>query len=196
MKRPLENLIRELTKLKGIGPKSAQRIAYDILESDEQKAVDIGNAIIDARKNVKKCSKCNDYTDVDPCNICTSPIRDASTICVVEYPKDVVAMEKTKSYNGLYYVLYGQINPSSGENREDLYLPKLYERIKAEDIKEVIIATSATPMGEVTAKLIAEDLKDSEAVVTRIGYGLPYGGEFEYFDPITIKTAITNRKRM
>ena len=196
MKRPLENLIRELTKLKGIGPKSAQRIAYDILESDEQKAVDIGNAIIDARKNVKKCSKCNDYTDVDPCNICTSPIRDASTICVVEYPKDVVAMEKTKSYNGLYYVLYGQINPSSGENREDLYLPKLYERIKAEGIKEVIIATSATPMGEVTAKLIAEDLKDSEAVVTRIGYGLPYGGEFEYFDPITIKTAITNRKRM
>lgn len=196
MKRPLENLIRELTKLKGIGPKSAQRIAYDILESDEQKAIDIGNAIIDARKNVKKCSKCNDYTDVDPCNICTSPIRDASTICVVEYPKDVVAMEKTKSYNGLYYVLYGQINPSSGENREDLYLPKLYERIKAENIKEVIIATSATPMGEVTAKLIAEDLKDSEAVVTRIGYGLPYGGEFEYFDPITIKTAITNRKRM
>lgn len=196
MKRPLENLIRELTKLKGIGPKSAQRIAYDILESDEQKAIDIGNAIIDARKNVKKCSKCNDYTDVDPCNICTSPIRDASTICVVEYPKDVVAMEKTKSYNGLYYVLYGQINPSSGDNREDLYLPKLYERIKAEDIKEVIIATSATPMGEVTAKLIAEDLKDSEAVVTRIGYGLPYGGEFEYFDPITIKTAITNRKRM
>lgn len=196
MKRPLENLIRELTKLKGIGPKSAQRIAYDILESDEQKAVDIGNAIIDARKNVKKCSKCNDYTDVDPCNICTSPIRDASTICVVEYPKDVVAMEKTKSYNGLYYVLYGQINPSSGDNREDLYLPKLYERIKSENIKEVIIATSATPMGEVTAKLIAEDLKDSEAVVTRIGYGLPYGGEFEYFDPITIKTAITNRKRM
>ncbi len=196
MKRPLENLIRELTKLKGIGPKSAQRIAYDILESDEQKAIDIGNAIIDARKNVKKCSKCNDYTDVDPCNICTSPIRDASTICVVEYPKDVVAMEKTKSYNGLYYVLYGQINPSSGDNREDLYLPKLYERIKAENIKEVIIATSATPMGEVTAKLIAEDLKDSEAVVTRIGYGLPYGGEFEYFDPITIKTAITNRKRM
>lgn len=196
MKRPLENLIRELTKLKGIGPKSAQRIAYDILESDEQKAIDIGNAIIDARKNVKKCSKCNDYTDVDPCNICTSPIRDASTICVVEYPKDVVAMEKTKSYNGLYYVLYGQINPSSGENREDLYLPKLYERIKSENIKEVIIATSATPMGEVTAKLIAEDLKDSEAVVTRIGYGLPYGGEFEYFDPITIKTAITNRKRM
>lgn len=196
MKRPLENLIRELTKLKGIGPKSAQRIAYDILESDEQKAVDIGNAIIEARKNVKKCSKCNDYTDVDPCNICTSPIRDASTICVVEYPKDVVAMEKTKSYNGLYYVLYGQINPSSGDNREDLYLPKLYERIKAEGIKEVIIATSATPMGEVTAKLIAEDLKDSEAVVTRIGYGLPYGGEFEYFDPITIKTAITNRKRM
>ncbi len=196
MKRPLENLIRELTKLKGIGPKSAQRIAYDILESDEQKAIDIGNAIIDARKNVKKCSKCNDYTDVDPCNICTSPIRDASTICVVEYPKDVVAMEKTKSYNGLYYVLYGQINPSSGDNREDLYLPKLYERIKTEDIKEVIIATSATPMGEVTAKLIAEDLKDSEAVVTRIGYGLPYGGEFEYFDPITIKTAITNRKRM
>lgn len=196
MKRPLENLIRELTKLKGIGPKSAQRIAYDILESDEQKAVDIGSAIIDARKNVKKCSKCNDYTDVDPCNICTSPIRDASTICVVEYPKDVVAMEKTKSYNGLYYVLYGQINPSSGDNREDLYLPKLYERIKAENIKEVIIATSATPMGEVTAKLIAEDLKDSEAVVTRIGYGLPYGGEFEYFDPITIKTAITNRKRM
>lgn len=196
MKRPLENLIRELTKLKGIGPKSAQRIAYDILESDEQKAIDIGNAIIEARKNVKKCSKCNDYTDVDPCNICTSPIRDASTICVVEYPKDVVAMEKTKSYNGLYYVLYGQINPSSGDNREDLYLPKLYERIKAEGIKEVIIATSATPMGEVTAKLIAEDLKDSEAVVTRIGYGLPYGGEFEYFDPITIKTAITNRKRM
>lgn len=196
MKRPLENLIRELTKLKGIGPKSAQRIAYDILESDEQKAVDIGNAIIDARKNVKKCSKCNDYTDVDPCNICISPIRDASTICVVEYPKDVVAMEKTKSYNGLYYVLYGQINPSSGDNREDLYLPKLYERIKAEGIKEVIIATSATPMGEVTAKLIAEDLKDSGAVVTRIGYGLPYGGEFEYFDPITIKTAITNRKRM
>lgn len=196
MKRPLENLIRELTKLKGIGPKSAQRIAYDILESEEQKAVDIGNAIIDARKNVKKCSKCNDYTDVDPCNICTSPIRDASTICVVEYPKDVVAMEKTKSYNGLYYVLYGQINPSAGDNREDLYLPKLYERIKAEGIKEVIIATSATPMGEVTAKLIAEDLKDSEALVTRIGYGLPYGGEFEYFDPITIRTAITNRKRM
>lgn len=196
MKRPLENLIRELTKLKGIGPKSAQRIAYDILESEEQKALDIANAIIDARQNVKKCSKCNDYTDVDPCNICTSPIRDTSIICVVEYPKDVVAMEKTKSYNGLYYVIYGQVVPTSANNRDDLHLPKLYKRIEEEGIKEVIIATSATPMGEMTAKLIAADLKDKEVLVTRIGYGLPYGGEFEYFDPITIQTAITNRKRM
>ncbi|KXO16282.1 recombination protein RecR [Clostridiales bacterium KA00134] len=196
MRGPLEELIRQLTKLKGIGAKTAQRLAYDILEADEDKALDLARALVNARKNVKKCSRCRVYTDVDPCNICSSPIRDRSKICVVEYPKDVDAMEKTNSYHGLYFVLYGNISIREGIGPETLGLDKLFDLVREGEVKEVIVATGASIEGDTSAAYIADALKDDDVVVTRIGYGLPYGGDLEYFDPLTIERAMINRQKM
>ena len=193
MSRPLENLIYELTKLPGIGEKSAERILYYILEQDKNEAHNLAEAIVDAAENIEECSICHNYTDDDPCEICTDDTRDKTTICVVESPRDVASMEKTNSYNGLYHVLHGTVRPTSGIFPSDLRFDSLVRRVNEGSIKEVIIATNPTTDGDTTAMYIQEALRDTGVLMTRIAHGIPVGGNLEYYDELTIGTALKNR---
>lgn len=193
MSRPLENLIYELSKLPGIGEKSAERILYYILEQDKNEAHNLAEAIVDAAENIKECSICHNYTDDDPCEICTDDTRDNTTICVVESPRDVASMEKTNSYNGLYHVLHGTVRPTSGIFPSDLRFDSLVRRVNEGGIKEVIIATNPTTDGDTTAMYIQEALRDTGVLMTRIAHGIPVGGNLEYYDELTIGTALKNR---
>lgn len=193
MSRPLENLIYELTKLPGIGEKSAERILYYILEQDKNEAHNLAEAIVDAAENIEECSICHNYTDDDPCEICTDDTRDKTTICVVESPRDVASMEKTNSYNGLYHVLHGTVRPTSGIFPSDLRFDSLVRRVNEGGIKEVIIATNPTTDGDTTAMYIQEALRDTGVLMTRIAHGIPVGGNLEYYDELTIGTALKNR---
>lgn len=193
MSRPLENLIYELTKLPGIGEKSAERILYYILEQDKNEAHSLAEAIVDASENIEECSICHNYTDDDPCEICTDDTRDKTTICVVESPRDVASMEKTNSYNGLYHVLHGTVRPTSGIFPSDLRFDSLVRRVNEGGIKEVIIATNPTTDGDTTAMYIQEALRDTGVLMTRIAHGIPVGGNLEYYDELTIGTALKNR---
>ena len=193
MSRPLENLIYELSKLPGIGEKSAERILYYILEQDKNEAHSLAEAIVDAAENIEECSICHNYTDDDPCEICTDDTRDKTTICVVESPMDVASMEKTNSYNGLYHVLHGTVRPTSGIFPSDLRFDSLVRRVNEGGIKEVIIATNPTTDGDTTAMYIQEALRDTGVLMTRIAHGIPVGGNLEYYDELTIGTALKNR---
>lgn len=193
MSRPLENLIYELSKLPGIGEKSAERILYYILEQDKNEAHSLAEAIVDAAENIEECSICHNYTDDDPCEICTDDTRDNTTICVVESPRDVASMEKTNSYNGLYHVLHGTVRPTSGIFPSDLRFDSLVRRVNEGGIKEVIIATNPTTDGDTTAMYIQEALRDTGVLMTRIAHGIPVGGNLEYYDELTIGTALKNR---
>lgn len=193
MSRPLENLIYELTKLPGIGEKSAERILYYILEQNKNEAHSLAEAIIDAAENIEECSICHNFTDDDPCEICADDTRDKTTICVVESPRDVASMEKTNSYNGLYHVLHGTVRPTSGIFPSDLRFDSLVRRVNEGDIKEVIIATNPTTDGDTTAMYIQEALRDTGVLMTRIAHGIPVGGNLEYYDELTIGTALKNR---
>lgn len=193
MSRPLENLIYELTKLPGIGEKSAERILYYILEQNKNEAHSLAEAIIDAAENIEECSICHNFTDDDPCEICADDTRDKTTICVVESPRDVASMEKTNSYNGLYHVLHGTVRPTSGIFPSDLRFDSLVRRVNEGGIKEVIIATNPTTDGDTTAMYIQEALRDTGVLMTRIAHGIPVGGNLEYYDELTIGTALKNR---
>lgn len=193
MSRSLENLIYELSKLPGIGEKSAERILYYILEQDKNEAHSLAEAIVDAAENIEECSICHNYTDDDPCEICTDDTRDKTTICVVESPRDVASMEKTNSYNGLYHVLHGTVRPTSGIFPSDLRFDSLVRRVNEGGIKEVIIATNPTTDGDTTAMYIQEALRDTGVLMTRIAHGIPVGGNLEYYDELTIGTALKNR---
>lgn len=193
MSRPLENLIYELSKLPGIGEKSAERILYYILEQDKNEAHSLAEAIVDAAENIEECSICHNYTDDDPCEICNDDTRDKTTICVVESPRDVASMEKTNSYNGLYHVLHGTVRPTSGIFPSDLRFDSLVRRVNEGGIKEVIIATNPTTDGDTTAMYIQEALRDTGVLMTRIAHGIPVGGNLEYYDELTIGTALKNR---
>ena len=193
MSRSLENLIYELTKLPGIGEKSAERILYYILEQDKNEAHSLAEAIVDAAENIEECSICHNYTDDDPCEICTDDTRDKTTICVVESPRDVASMEKTNSYNGLYHVLHGTVRPTSGIFPSDLRFDSLVRRVNEGGIKEVIIATNPTTDGDTTAMYIQEALRETGVLMTRIAHGIPVGGNLEYYDELTIGTALKNR---
>lgn len=193
MSRPLENLIYELSKLPGIGEKSAERILYYILEQDKNEAHSLAEAIVDAAENIEECSICHNYIDDDPCEICNDDTRDKTTICVVESPRDVASMEKTNSYNGLYHVLHGTVRPTSGIFPSDLRFDSLVRRVNEGGIKEVIIATNPTTDGDTTAMYIQEALRDTGVLMTRIAHGIPVGGNLEYYDELTIGTALKNR---
>lgn len=193
MSRPLENLIYELTKLPGVGDKSAERILYYILEQDKEEARGLAKAILDAAENIEECSICHNFTDDDPCDICTDESRDRTIICVVERPRDVASMEKTNSYHGLYHVLHGTVQPTRGIFPSDLRFASLVKRVKDGGIKEVIIATNPTTDGDTTAMYIQEALKDTGVLMTRIAHGIPVGGNLEYYDELTIETALKNR---
>lgn len=193
---PIEDLIKRLNRLPGIGSKTAQRLAYYIIGLDETEVRDLADALISAKNNTVECSICMNYADSDPCEICSNKNRDDSVICVVESPKDVDAMERSLSFRGKYHVLHGVISPLKGKTPEDVTIKELIKRIEEGDIKEVIVATNPTVDGDATARYIKNILEDYDIIVSRIGYGLPVGGDLEYYDEITIQTAMENRRRL
>jgi len=189
----LENLIEELTKFPGIGRKTAQRIAMFILKQPKEEVEKLVKAIIDVKEKIKYCSICFNITETDPCPICSNPKRDKSTICVVEEPMDVLAIEKTNEYNGVYHVLGGVINPLEGIGPEDLKIRELISRISSGGINEVIIALNPSVEGETTSMYVANLIKPFGVKVSRIARGLPIGTALEYADTATIVRAIENR---
>ena len=191
--KPLNRLINELSKLPGIGGKTAQRLAFHILSMDSRDALSLSDAIKDARENMRYCSVCGNLTDRDPCQICSDDKRDNSVICVVESPKDVVAMEKIKEYHGYYHVLHGAISPMDGIGPDDINLKSLITRLQDEAVKELIIATNPTIEGEATAMYIARLIKPSGIKVSRIAHGIPVGGDLEYADEVTLLKAVEGR---
>lgn len=191
--KPLDSLIHELSKLPGIGEKTAQRLSYYLLEEDLDEVEKLANAIVRAKKETKMCKSCMNYSDDELCPICRSPHRDHQTICIVEQPKDIQAMERSGKYHGVYHVLHGKIVPNRGITPRDIKIKELFERLKNEDVKEIIIATNPTTNGETTALYLARELKDLPIKVTRIAYGIPVGGDLGYYDDLTIATALQHR---
>lgn len=194
--KPLARLIGELSKLPGIGTKSAQRLAFHILSMSDEDALSLADSITDAKKNMRFCSVCGNLTDSDPCAICSDKTRRRDQICVVESPQDVIAMEKIREYNGLYHVLNGVISPMDGIGPEDLNMRQLIVRLQNSDVKEVIVATNPTMEGEATAMYIARLIKPAGIRVTRIAHGLPVGGDLEYADEVTLLKAVEGRVDM
>ncbi len=192
----VNKLINEFEKLPGIGHKSAVRLAFYILESPLDVAQNMASTIIDAKNKVRFCSICYNITENDPCDICSNKKRDDSVICVVENVKDVVAMEKTHEYKGLYHVLHGSISPMNNITAGDIKIKELLERLKDDKIKEVILATNPTIEGEATAMYISRLIKPLGISVTRIAHGIPVGGDLEYTDEITLIKALEGRREM
>lgn len=191
---PLARLIAELNKLPGIGPKSAQRLAYHLLRSSEEEAKALAEAILAVKEKVKLCSVCFNTTDCDPCSICRDEERDRSKICVVEKPSDIVALERTGKHRGLYHVLHGTINPSKGVGPEELRIKELLLRLQNGGVTEVIIATNPNVESETTALYLQKALKPLGIRITRLARGLPFGAELEYADDLTLGQALENRQ--
>lgn len=193
---PVARLVEEFEKLPGIGHKTAQRLAYHVLSMNEDKVQALANAIRDAKLNTKYCSVCNNLTDTDPCSICTSTQRNHSVICVVQDPRDVVAMEKTREFKGVYHVLHGAISPMEGIGPEDIKIRELLLRVRDNDITEVILATNPNIEGEATAMYISKLLKPAGIKTTRIAHGIPVGGDLEYADEVTLAKALEGRREI
>ncbi len=192
---PLANLIDSFARLPGIGRKTAARLAFHILNMPEDYAKDFALAIVNAKKHIGYCETCKNLTDVSPCAICSSPKRDRSVICVVESPKDVLAIEKTGEFSGLYHVLHGAISPMDNIGPDDIYLKELVSRITPQT-KEVIVATNLTVEGEATAIYISRLLSPLGVKVSRIAQGIPVGGDLEYADEITLSKSIESRREI
>lgn len=190
----LEALIEALRCLPGIGPKSAQRLAYHLMQHDRAGAARLGDAILHALQAIRHCQRCNTFTELDICERCASPRRDPSLLCVVETPVDMNMMEQTQAYQGLYYVLMGRISPMDGIGPRDLALERLLARACDGQVREVILATNYTNEGEATAHYIMAMLKARDINVTRIARGVPVGGELEYVDAGTLAQALRERK--
>ena len=193
---PLARLVEQFRRLPGIGPKSATRLAYHVLAMDRDQTRELAEAIVDAKEKIGYCSVCFNLTDCNPCRICQSEERDASVICVVEEPRDVAAMERTREFRGLYHVLHGSLSPLDGIGPDELRLKELLSRLREGGINEVIMATNPDVEGEATAMYIARLLKPLGIKVTRIGHGLPVGGDLEYADEVTLSKALENRREM
>lgn len=188
----IEKLIEEFAKLPGIGYKTAQRLTFYVLNLPQEEVREFADALIKARGTIKYCSVCGNFTDTDPCAICSNPNRDKSVICVVEQPKDIIAMEKVREFNGLYHVLHGNISPMAGRGPDDIKLKELVRRMNGE-IKEVIVATNPNVEGEATAMYISKILNPLGVKVTRIAHGVPVGGDLEYADEVTLSKALEGR---
>jgi recombination protein RecR len=193
---PLAKLVEQFRRLPGIGPKSAVRLAYYILAMEKERARDLASAILEAKDKIGYCSVCFSLTDSDPCRICRNEERDASLICVVEEPQDIAAMERTREYRGFYHVLHGSLSPLDGVGPDELRLKELLTRMRDGKVTEVIMATNPDVEGEATAMYIARLLKPLGVKVTRIGHGLPVGGDLEYADEVTLSKALENRREM
>jgi len=191
--KPIENLIRQLSKLPGIGQKTAQRLAFHIINMEDEDAKALSSSILEAKEKIQFCSICQNIADSNPCEICSSTERSGEVICVVESPREVIAMEKSKEFKGKYHVLHGTISPSNSITPDMLKIRELVERLASDDIKEVILATNPTIDGEATAMYIARLLKPFGIKITRIARGLPMGADIEYADEVTITKALENR---
>ncbi len=190
----LARLIQELNKLPGIGPKSAQRLAYHIIRLPDSEARDLANAINAVKQNIKFCSECQNLTDASPCPVCANSQRNREQICVVEDPLDVLALERTHCYRGLYHVLHGVISPLNGIGPDQLKLKELFPRLADGQVKELVIATNPTLEGEATAMYISRHLVGSDLKVTHLARGLPVGGSLEYSDELTLSRAFQGRQ--
>jgi recombination protein RecR len=190
----VSRLIQELNKLPGIGPKSAQRLAYYLLRAPEDQARLLAEAILSLKQKTRLCSICFNITDADPCPICRSDRRDRSKICIVEQPQDILALEHTKTFNGLYHVLHGAIAPTEGVGTEDLRIKELMNRLEDGKVKEAILGTNPTLEGETTALYLSKQISPLGIKVTRLARGLPFGTELEYADDVTLTRAIEGRQ--
>jgi recombination protein RecR len=193
---PVARLIEEFHKLPGVGPKSAQRLTYYLLRAPEEEARALAQAILEMKEKITFCSTCQNVTDRDPCAICANPERDSSVICVVEEPLDILALERTRSYNGLYHVLHGVISPMDGVGPEHLKVEELLERLKGGTVQEVILATNPNLEGEATAMYLGRLLRPLGVRVTRLARGLPSGADLEYADDLTLTRALEGRQEM
>jgi len=193
---PIYKLIQELNKLPGIGPKSAQRLAYYLLRAPEEQARLLTNAILSVKQEITLCSACFNVTDTDPCRICRSEERDRSKICIVEQPQDILALEHTRIYQGLYHVLHGAISPTEGVGSSDIRIKELLERLRDSQIDEIILATNTNLEGEQTALYLNKLISPLGIKVTRLARGLPFGSELEYADDVTLTRAIEGRQEL
>ena len=192
----IEKLIQSFEKLPSIGNKTAARLAFYILNASEEETKDFVSSIINAKKNLKYCSKCYNISDTDPCQICGNPKRDQSEICVVEDVRDIIAMEKTHEFKGVYHVLHGSISPMNGIGPDDIKIKELLARLMDGQVKEVILATNPRVEGEATAMYLSKLIKPLGIKVTRIAHGIPVGGDLEYTDEITLTKALEGRREL
>jgi recombination protein RecR len=193
---PIAKLIDAFSRLPGIGPKTATRLAFHVLRMKEEDALDFAKALVSVKRNLSYCSVCCNVTDVDPCRICSDKSRDPTTICVVQEPKDVVAMERTKEYFGQYHVLHGAISPMDGVGPDDIRIAELVRRLSDERVQELILATNPNIEGEATAMYLSRLVKPFGIKVTRIAHGLPVGGDLEYADEVTLSKALEGRREL
>ena len=192
----MANLYEQLRRLPGVGSKTAMRLAYHIIDMPEGEVQQLAEALSSAKKSIHYCSQCYDLTDGEKCAICSDPSRDSFTICVVEQPQDIAAMERSHGYNGLYHVLHGVLSPLDGVGPDKLKIRELFQRLQRESISEIIIATNSDVEGEATATYLAQLLKPIGITVSRIAHGLPMGGDLEYADEVTLSKALENRRAM
>ena len=192
----IEKLIESFERLPSIGHKTAVRLAFHMLDLSKEETDEFINSIIDAKEKLKYCSNCYNISDTDPCPICSSPKRDNSVICVVEDVRDVMAMERTHEFKGVYHVLHGTISPMNGIGPEDIKIKELLNRIANNDIKEIIIATNPRVEGEATAIYLSKIIKPLGIKVTRIAHGIPVGGDLEYTDEVTLSKALEGRREL
>lgn len=194
--KSISKLTDSFARLPGVGHKSAEKMAYSVLDMSDEDVELFSNALRNAKKSVHKCPKCGVLTEDEYCEICVDPNKDKTKIIVVSYPKDVIAFEKLNSYNGSYHVLGGALSAINGVGIEDLAIDSLLQRIKDDDVKEIIIATNPTTEGETTALYLAKILEKFDLNVTRLAYGLPMGGHLEYADALTLSKALEGRKKI
>jgi len=194
--RPMAQLIEELHKLPGIGPKNAQRLAYFLLHAPEEQARALAEAIVAVKEKIIFCSVCQNVTEVDPCAVCQDEQRDRSKICIVEKPLDILPLERTRSYNGLYHVLHGSISPMQGVGPEDLKIRELLARLRDSSVQEIILATNPNLEGEATAMYLQRLITPLGIKITRLARGLPFGSNLEYADEVTLTRALEGRQEI
>jgi recombination protein RecR len=192
---PVARLIDEFHKLPGVGPKTAQRLAYHILRTSADDAHALARAIVDVKEQITFCSSCQNMTDVDPCRICRSDKRDPGVICVVEEPLDILALERTRSFSGLYHVLHGVLSPIDGIGPEELKVRELLDRLRDGSVREVILATNPNVEGDATAAYLDRELRPLNVRVTRLARGLAMGADLEYADEVTLRRALEGRQQ-
>jgi recombination protein RecR len=193
---PIAKLIDSFSRLPGIGPKTAARLAFYVLRMKEEDVVNFAKALVNVKRNLQYCSVCCNITDTDPCRICSDKNRDRSVICVVQEAKDLVAMERTKEFHGMYHVLQGAISPMEGIGPDDIRVAELLKRLANEEVQELILATNPNIEGEATAMYLSRLVKPFGLKVTRIAHGLPVGGDLEYADEVTLSKALEGRREL